>query len=741
LASHTLSIALKHHQAGALVEAERLYREILVAEPRQADALHLLGVIANQVGNPKLAVELIGEAIGINPLVTTYHNNLANAAKACGEFAKAEASYREALELDRKNVDAHLNLGTLFEEQGRLEEAKKSYEAALRCVPTMARALVSLGRIAGAMGESKLAVRHAKAAVRSAPKSAVAHNALGNALLSVGEEELAKTSYLHAIKIDSGFADAHYNIGNLHRAQGDYAAAVESYQRAIELSPLQADVYNSLGAVFAEIEDPVKAKQAFLHALELDPSYAEAYFNMGSELAKEGEHLKAVEYLDKAIALRPGYSKAYHNLGVSQQALGDLMAATAAYRRALVCGRGVELDDSGAEVQPDQVKTYQNLGAAQQELGDLSAAAEAYRQALVGQPENFDVLCNLASVLVAQGDEEGIALFEELLEEQPDAAHVHWNFGVALLLKGDHARGWREYEWRWKWDKFPSPKRGFSQALWKGEPLAGATILLHAEQGFGDTLQFVRYALFVEQRGGRVILEVQPGLHRLLRDVPGVTECIREGDPLPEFSFHCPLMSLPLMFDTTMETVPPIISGLYRDGGGGVVRGGEEAGELRVGLVWAGNPRHVNDRLRSMSLKDFLPVVEVDDVSFVSLQMGPAAAQIDEGHLPFLLPDALAGVRDFSETASVIAGLDLVITVDTAVAHLAGAMGKPVWILIAKAPDWRWGLHGETTPWYPTARLFRQSVVGGWGELMERVASELALVVGGGKRVEVGCVG
>jgi tetratricopeptide (TPR) repeat protein len=781
-----LSIALKHHQAGALQEAERLYREILAAEPRHADALHLLGVIANQVGKPDVAVELIGQAIEIDSSVTAYHNNLANAAKACGDHSAAEASYRRALALDRRNAEAHLNLGALLEEQGRWEEAKLSYEAVIRCAPGITRALVSLGRVAGAMGEVRLAVKYAKAAVRSAPKDAAAQNALGNALLLEGKKELAQASYLRAIKSDSGFADAYYNVGNLYRQQKDYAAAVDSYRRAIELAPLQADGHNSLGAVLADMGQTEEAKKAFLRALELDASCAEACFNLGSEFAKEGEHVRAMEYLKKAVALRADYSKAYHNLGVSQQALGDLVGATTAYRRALACHpedakayndlgavftdmgqaeeaveaflHAVELDPSCAEgyfnlgsalaqkgeaaraieylnaaidIRPDYAKTYQNLGVAQQALGDIGAAAAAYRQALICEPGSVDLLSNLASVLVAQGEEEGIALFERLVEEERGSAHIHWNFGVALLLWGDYGRGWREYEWRTQWDKFPSPKREFKQARWHGEPLGRATILLHWEQGLGDTLQFARYAPLVAERGGRVILEIQPGLQDLFQGADGVAVCVRQGDALPEFRWYCPLMSLPLIFGTTMETIPPILPLRYGEGDSSVAA--EEKDRLKVGLVWAGNPKHANDQLRSMSLRHFLPLMGVDSVSFVSLQKGSAAAQINEGHLPFSLADALASVGDFSGTAAVVAGLDLVITVDTAVAHLAGAMGKPVWVLVASVPDWRWGLYGETTPWYPTARIFRQSFAGGWEELMERVAAELALLVGSTK--------
>jgi tetratricopeptide (TPR) repeat protein len=788
--THTLSLALKHHQAGALVEAEELYRRILAAEPEHADALHLLGVIANQVGKPELAIQFIGKAIAINSSVTTYHNNFANAAKACGDISKAEVSYRQALVLDGRNADAHVNLGALLEDQGRWVEAQLSYEAALRCTPAMVRAHMSLSRIAGAMGDAKLAVRYSKMAIRSAPKHAPAHNALGNALLAEGKKRLAKESYLRAIKCDSNFADAYYNVGNFYREEKKYADAVASYRRAIELSPLQADVHNSLGAVLVDMEQLDEAKGAFLRALELDPSYAEAHFNLGNELAKEGEHARAIAYLDKATVLRPEYTKAHHGLGVSKQALGDFAGAVTAYRCALaltpedmnahnnlgtafagmgrpeeavkVFKRVLELDPSCAEgyfnlgsalsqsgetaraieylhtaadMKPDSAQTYQNLGVAQQALGNLAEATIAYRQALACLPGDIDILGNLAAVLALQDDAEGIALFEELIEERPDSAHIHWNFSIALLLRGDYARGWREYEWRCLWDKFPSPKREFEQPRWNGEPLEGASILLHYEQGFGDSLQFVRYAPLVAQRGGRVILEVQDGLRQLLQGVEGVTECIGQSDQPPEFSCYCPLMSLPAIFGTTTATIPPITPLQYGDDGGDLSSGVEEGEGLRVGLVWAGNPQHMQDRLRSMSLRHFLPLMEVDSVSFVSLQKGPAAAQINEGHLPFTLPDVLANVRDFSETAAVLAGLDLVITVDTAVAHLAGTMGKPVWILVADPPDWRWGLQGETTPWYPTVRIFRQSFAGGWEELMKRVASELALFV----RLKVDC--
>jgi hypothetical protein len=304
-------------------------------------------------------------------------------------------------------------------------------------------------------------------------------------------------------------------------------------------------------------------------------------------------------------------------------------------------------------------------------------------------------------------------------------AEAHLVLSFALLTLGEYETGWKEYEWRWKFAKLTTAVREFSQPSWQGEPLEGRTILLHAEQGIGDALEFVRYVPLVAEAGGRVILEVPPALYTLLRQTPGVAECVRAGDALPEFELQCPLMSLPLVFGTTLQSIPEIVP-IVLQSGKESVRPTAEGEKPRVGLVWAGNKDHQGNEQRSIELKQFAPLWRLASaVQFVSLQKGPAEAQLGEAELPFALENAVADANDFADTAEVIAGLDLVISVDTAVAHLAGSMRKPVWILIPDSPDWRWGLTGETTPWYPTVRLFRATRQGGWPELLERVADEL----------------
>ena len=297
------------------------------------------------------------------------------------------------------------------------------------------------------------------------------------------------------------------------------------------------------------------------------------------------------------------------------------------------------------------------------------------------------------------------------------------------IMLGEYEVGLEEFEWRLKWEQQNNlGVRKFSQPRWEGEPLEGRTILLYAEEGYGDTLQFVRYARLVAEAGGRVLLEVPKALLTLLRTYPGVAECVSVGDTLPEFDLRCPMMSLALRFGTTLQTIPEVALPVPQPEISSTER-------LRVGLVWAGNKDHKWDCQRSLSLKQFAPLWRLAEaVQFVSLQKGDGEAQLAEAQLPFALENGVAAVNDFADTAAVIAGLDLVIAVDTAVAHLAGSLKKPLWILIPGAPDWRWGLTGETTPWYPTARIFRangngrtssDSRVDGGLELMERVAGEL----------------
>jgi tetratricopeptide (TPR) repeat protein len=529
-----------------------------------------------------------------------------------------------------------------------------------------------------------------------------------------------------------------------HHQAGQLAEAARLYGEVLTLEPAHTQARHLLG-VISQPRDVTHS----------DPEQAESHFHMGCKWARSEDHAKAIEEFRKAIRLSPAQERYRYELGLSLQALGQFQAAVAVYRGCL-------------DIDPGMADAWSSLGVVLSELGDVEEAISCFQRVLELKPTyadgHFNVGVCFASIwehtravehlskaialrpamaaahlwlgksLYVMGDIRGaIGSFRTALRYEPNAAETHWALSLAHLMLGEYAEGWKEYEWRWKWAKFPSARRRFSQPQWNGKPLKGRTILLHAEQGFGDTLQFVRYVPLVAEAGGRVILEVPSALYALLQGYPGVAECVCAGDAIPEFEVHCPLMSLPLTFRTTTGSIPEVLPHIVRPPEthvGESLQAGEEDG-LRVGLVWAGSKGHKWNTQRSFDLKEYAPLWKVSSkVRFVSLQKGPAAAQLGEAQVSVALKDGVEAAKDFADTATVVAGLDLVITVDTAVAHLAGSMKKPVWVLIPETPDWRWGLEGETTPWYPTARLFRATREGGWAELMERVARELEALCG-----------
>ncbi len=327
--------------------------------------------------------------------------------------------------------------------------------------------------------------------------------------------------------------------------------------------------------------------------------------------------------------------------------------------------------------------------------------------------------------------DELLAGFRRTIELAPGFAEARWNHALTLLLLGDLARGWAEYEWRWRWEGFSEPVRPFRLPLWDGGNLAGKTILLHAEQGIGDTLQFIRYVPWVAECGGRVIVEVQPSVVRLARRIAGISEVIARGEPLPDFDAHLPIMSLPRVFGATMATIPNRVPYLSADATATEIwraRLAQDGVGLRIGLAWAGSASHTHDRWRSIPLSALARLGEAAGILLYSLQVGPAAEQANPRSTPMKLIDHTAHLSDFSETAALIANLDLVISVDTAVAHLAGAMGKRTWILLPPTPDWRWLLDRADSPWYPTVRLFRRPRGQTWDTVIQEVVGELQII-------------
>jgi Tfp pilus assembly protein PilF len=455
--------------------------------------------------------------------------------------------------------------------------------------------------------------------------------------------------------------------------------ALQSFERVVALHPDNAEALVNRGAALHELGRSDEALRSFEQALAFEPDNVEALTNRGVVLHDLARYDEALASHDDAVAARPGDAALLNNRGVTLRKLRRLEDALASH-------------DSAIAARPDYAEAYANRGVT---LYDL---------------KRFD---------------EALASYDRALALRADYADAHFFKGLASLVTSDFERGWSEYEWRRRAPAARLTERHFAQPHWFGEDIAGKTILLHSEQGFGDSIQFGRYVPLVAPRGARVVMEVEAPLCGLMKGLTGVAQVIAKGDPLPHFDIQCPLPSLPLAFETRLETIPsdaPYLrvseQALHRWSG----RLGPKH-HLRIGLAWAGNPKHVRDRERSMRLRDLLPLTDID-ASFVSLQkeVRPGEAEMLAG---CNVRQFGGDLGDFSDTAALISQLDLVISVDTSVAHLAGALGRPAWILLTHAPDWRWLLDRDDSPWYPAARLFRQSGDREWGGVIAQVREAL----------------
>ncbi|WP_263634446.1 tetratricopeptide repeat protein [Geomonas subterranea] len=542
-----------------------------------------------------------------------------------------------------------------------------------------------LQRVVRALGEliaTKRGARQAPAA--DSMRQAERYNDEGCTLDGAGRHAEAIARYRQAVALCPGFAAPHYNMGNSLYILGRFAEAAGCYR----------------------------------HALAADPSLAQAWHNLALTLKEQGDFEGALQALQRAVAVAPDYLEARHNLGELQHAMGDLDTAAAAFRAILA-------DD------PGYLPSWNAFGITLQVQGQLEEAVACYRHALRIKPDYLHALNNLGAASRALCDvDTAIDCYRKVLALDPGYADARWNLALVQLQLGEYRDGWQGYERRF--DKVdPIPRLNLPQPLWDGSPLQGKTILLHAEQGFGDTFQFVRYAPLLAAQGATVLVQCQARpIAPVLATVPGVARVLVRGEPLPAFDCHAPLMSLPHLCGTLLETIPAPIPYLAADAT--LVerwRAAMPQGAFRVGLVWAGRKTYKDDLKRSLTLSLFAPLAQVAGARFCALQVGDGAEQAATPPPGMELTDLGAGIKSFADTAAILTQLDLVISADTAVAHLAGGLGVPVWVLLPMACDWRWLMEREDSPWYPTARLFRQKRRGEWGEVLERVARQLELLV------------
>jgi len=489
--------------------------------------------------------------------------------------------------------------------------------------------------------------------------------------------------------------------------------AEKIYRQILAARPNHAIASINLGTLLHDARRFADAVLVYRRALALDGSAAQIWSNLGNTLFEMEEYDLSVEACRAALAINPNLFSGHNNLGNALKLKNDFAAASEHYRRTI-------------ELSPEFPLAHSNLGTILHAQGRLEEAIACFRRAIELSPRYAEAFSNMATSLGDLGrNDEAMEAFATALAIRPDYATARWNRGLMLLRLGDMEHGWPEYDWRWKVQGLIKDRYQFSQPKWNGEDLAGRRILLHSEQGFGDAIQFVRYVPMVALRGGRIILNVQDELVRLLANFPGVEEISGWSQTPGRFDVHCHLLSLPGIFKTTVETIPakdkylsadPALVAIWKER----LRG--EPGR-KIGIAWAGRPQHSNDRARSMKLAAFAPLAGAPNTRFFSLQKGETAAQAAER--PFPIVDYSAELYDFAETAALIENLDMVIAADTSVVHLAGALGKPVWVFVPFVPDFRWMLNRNDTPWYPTMRLFRQERMDDWATPIAKAAEAL----------------
>lgn len=723
-----VTTAISRFQAGRLDEASSLCQAVLAKAPGHFDALHLLGVIELRSRHFDTGLSYLDRAIAIQPENAEVRNNWRI---AVGQFNRARMASAVALH-----------------QQGRFLDAEVIYQSVLELEPFHFDATQLLGALAGQRGQHQLALIFLERALSINPNNAEAHNNRGIALRHLQRVHEALESYDHALRINPDYAEANCNRGNALQQLSRMEEALASYNAALAIKPEYAEALCNCGNVLQSMKRPAEAVDCYDRALMLTGDLADALYNRGNALHTLNRQKDALESYERALAVNPDYAEAYCNRGNILQALGRWTDALSSYDRALELkpdyanahnNRGnvlLELKQvSGAMTSyekalsyaPEYASAHNNRGNAFFEMDRITDALHSYEQALTLNPAYAKAHYNRGKTLLELGRlDDAIAAYENALAIDPEYIDAHWNQGLCLLLKGDYEAGWRKFEWRWRLKGRDEQPRNYVQPLWNPSvEQCGKTILLYGEQGLGDTLQFSRYVEQVARLGANVLLEVPRTLMPVFRNFKGVTRLVAKGAKPPAFDYYCPLMSLPRVFNTRLDE----ISGLpYLQVPENRLKAWQSRLALpetaRIGVVWSGNAGHKNDRDRSIPLAIFKHLL-VGEYAYFSLQK--EIRELDKAELPALpmLRTFTAELADFSDTAALISLMDVVITVDTSVAHLAGALGKEVWILLPFVPDWRWMMHRPDSPWYDSATLIRQSKRADWPSVVGEVAERL----------------
>ncbi len=715
-------------RSGDLPGAEEGLRATVHADPADASAHNALGFVLTFRGSLAEASAELLAAVTLDPGNAEAHYNLGNVRLRQSLYRDAELSYRAAIDIAPDFIEARINLGNALREEGDPKGALAELREALAFDPASTLVLKQIGSICMLLHDEEGALQAFESALRSDPEDADIHLNLGLIRKSRGALDEAVSSFERAIAVRPELAEAHSGLGTVLQLQGKVDEALRCFSRAVEIQPDAAPLHAQLGIALMGKGDTAGAFSAFRNALRLKPDFPEVLNNMGMLLKERGNLNVAEKFYRIAIRVRPEYPHAHNNLGSLLTEKSLFTEAESHCRRAL-------------ELKPDFHLARNNLANALGGQGRFEEAERLYRETIAADPSIPEVHFNLAAAL-ANGHrfDESIRSYDDAIRARPGYAEAHLNRSLICLLTGNLAEGWAGYEWRFKvcdpLRKCAPPDPDITR--WDGSDLRGKKILVRSEQGFGDTLQFARFLPELGRRGGTVVFECHSELCGLFTGFPGIDTLVRMSHEPP--SVRCDvfiqLLSLPgILGVRDVNSIP--WAGPY-------IRADESlanewrtrirADRLSVGVVWAGNPVHRNDFNRSCPLESILPLLETPGVNFYSLQKGKHSAALESSRCAQRAENLDQLLTDFSQTAAAIENLDLVIAVDTAVAHLAGAMGKNVWTLLPFRPDWRWLVGRVDSPWYPGMRLFRQSRYGDWPGLISCVRGELIRLVESGVR-------
>lgn len=710
--------AQKLFNFGNLDETYSLCRNVLLKNPHEPRALHIMGLIAMKKGNFDLCHSLISKAIAEQPAVAQFYLNRSIAATKLGRLDEALSDANNANILQQRYQKAIDQKAKILVLQKKDEEALTCFEALIKISSNNGMGYCSRAKYFVSIGKLDRAESDILAALKISPNSYSLLNDLGEVQAQLGKTQEALQSFTSAISKKNDFHEAHLNKGDTLQSLERYHEAVEAYKDAVDINPFSNAALNNLGNALNNLGQFNDAIKIFDLCLSLKPDFAPTLSNKATSLQKLGRVKEAIESFKAALKVDPFAPKVLYNMANSL-AEEDPEEAIIAYEKA------IELD-------PNYSEAFNNKGNLLKALGRFSEALDAFDHVIRMNPDPAEPYYNRGNLLQdMKRYEESVASYRIAIDKRPDYPNAQWNLSLLLLRLGHFVEGWQRYEWRWKRPEFTSPKRGFSPPLWLGkECLKDKTLLVHSEQGLGDSIQFSRFVKQLEKIAKDIILEVPPTLFELLSIYSNNVRLIKKGERLPAFDYHCPMLSLPLALGTRLNNIP------YSEG---YLRAPEEKilywakvlgpkERPRVGIVWSGSEGHKDDASRSIALHEFLEIMHLD-IDVISLQKEVRADDkkfmISNGSIKHFGEQLV----DFTDTAALCEAMDLVISVDTSVAHLSGAMGKKTWLLIAEKSDFRWMEERLDTPWYKSVSLYRQDISGQWGSVFSNIVLDLKKMI------------